>query len=268
MTPSNRLDPFDTVRYNSDIAPDTRTLHTSLEQKFFDTYQVWEGGVSYHPRKGKINARAGLFDYLTLGFSRLALLAFNATRGFTDKHQQQLWNKQQTPGQRLLSGFLLTTTLIPFALALIFHGLLNIIARPLVSALATVIFSPFVVASHLIAKTIAYFLAKQLATSNIENIVTIQDDPQQSTESSSNVVMQTLLTTQKASLVHLHFERDGAEKVNLKSNHNNVVVATINYAEHKRFLDKLAIFNPEARKLTTTPADMQPRHGRTNNFPV
>ncbi len=116
--------------------PAARTQRTSLLKKFQDTFSVFWGkvkeGSAYTP------TRWGIFDYLTLGIPRLLM---NILKGAV-----KFLLSFNNPALEIVSY-------VPYGLAHIV-GLVSLAVRYLTAAVATVLFSPVVLITHLISRLV------------------------------------------------------------------------------------------------------------------
>lgn len=178
----SKFNPFATVLYEGETAPYSRVFETTIGERFDDTLQVWNGGLEYSlnpftwDKRSSFSKRAGLFDYATFGISRLANAGFVFTGvliyGFskvilTGKDFDDNDLNQSFPMRFFGNLLLVAPFILAFAVFAPLHIALNLVLRPIVSVLATVIFSPIVVASHMIANIIAFFIAKKIEKTEI-----------------------------------------------------------------------------------------------------
>jgi hypothetical protein len=162
---SHSFNPFDSVKYQSKILPDSRTLHTSLWEKIVDTFRVFDGDTSLyeedpdnkphgHFTPFNSGTRLGLIDYATLGIFRLIhalnTLIINQMANNDRSHYAVVFFKKL---------FLI----IPrFALAII-HGVANGLIRHTVSAILTIALLLPIVISHTISTCVGYLIARKIA---------------------------------------------------------------------------------------------------------
>lgn len=162
------LNPFETVRYESTIKPDSRTLHTSFFEKMNDTFQVICGGTrasnlfsddeKFTFKPFDPNTPPGLIDYATLGTFRLIHLI--------DTQLIRVMNMEADDAKGLKKAGIYTAqafSALPFAIFRVANIVANDIIRHAASAILTLVVSPIVLLSHGISKAVGRFLAWKAA---------------------------------------------------------------------------------------------------------
>lgn len=261
------LNPFDVVRYDSIYLPDSRTLNTSLLEKIWDTYRVFDGGTQVfdftHKKieRFQLETPPGIFDYATFGIFRFihklhSLLNIKPWKEIwkeisSEKTTPKQHNVRMNPYAMLAVSIAVNIFLIPIIFPIhLIHVIGNGMIRHLFAAGMTLVMLPIVLLAHGISRAIRHYKENKLANSlNITLAEQVKNKHDNSTVPLNSVLGNTPLhkvQVKNAKIVGEQIKLEIARPANKKEKKEELI-GYISFSKKSDLLTKFTEINTSAR---------------------